>query len=63
MIELLKSRYTAIAAFIAVNAFNVWLTAYHSTNAAEWVGGAVMTLGSLSLLLGKSILTWKDDVQ
>jgi len=62
MTELLKSRYTAIVAFIVVNISNAWLTHYQVHNPAEWVGQALVAGASISLLLGKSVLTWKDDV-
>lgn len=63
MLEVLKSRYTAIAAFIAINVFNWWLGAHQATNPAEWAAAALVSGASISLLLGKSILTWKDDTK
>ena len=61
MNELLKSRYMAIAAFVVVNVTIAWLTGWHEKHAGDWAAQAIISLGSVSLLLGKSLLTWKDE--
>lgn len=60
MNELLKSRYLAIAAFIVVNVTIAWLTGWHEKHAGDWAAQAIISLGSISLLLAKSLLTWGD---